>query len=81
MRAYGDASPEERKTRKFFRDLPLENMIDHEAIAYAREAGLTDPVFLSGRMSTELVQKINFIKCKHRPILLRKWISDGYWCR
>jgi len=40
---------------KFFKELPIENMIDHEAIAYAREAGLADPVFKTGRMSNPVV--------------------------
>ena len=53
--AYYKATPEEKRTGKFFKDLPLENMIDHEAIAYARQAGLTDPVFKTGRMSTALI--------------------------
>ena len=57
-------------------------MIDHEAIAYARNAGLTDPVFKTGRMSNALVQKMNYMKSKHRSnLLLRKWSADGYWCR
>mmetsp|Transcript_25482 Transcript_25482/g.34045 ORF Transcript_25482/g.34045 Transcript_25482/m.34045 type:complete len:217 (+) Transcript_25482:481-1131(+) len=57
-------------------------MIDHEAITYARESGLTDPVFKTGRMSNGLVQKMNYMKSKHRShLLLRKWSADGYWCR
>lgn len=57
-------------------------MIDHEAIAYAREAGLKDPVFRTGRMSNAVVQKMNYMKSKHRSnFLLRKWSQDGYWCR
>ena len=57
-------------------------MIDHEAIAYARKAGLTDPVFKTGRMSNALIQKINYFKAKHRSdMILRKWSQDGYWCR
>lgn len=80
--AYSKASSEDKRTCKFFKDLPLENMIDHEAIAYARQAGLTDPVFKTGRMSNALVQKMNYMKSKHRSnMLLRKWSSDGYWCR
>jgi hypothetical protein len=30
-------------------------MVDHEAIAYARQAGLTDAIFKTGKMSNELV--------------------------
>ena len=57
-------------------------MIDHEAIAYARNSGLTDPVFKQGRMPNALVQKMNYMKSKHRShLLLRKWSQDGYWCR
>lgn len=57
-------------------------MIDHEAITYAREKGLTDPVFKTGKMQNGLVQKMNYMKSKHRSsLLLRKWSIDGYWCR
>ena len=76
------ATPEEKRNGKFFKELPIENMIDHEAIAYARESGLTDPVFKTGRMSNTLVQKMNYMKSKHRSnMILRKWSQDGYWCR
>ena len=51
QKAYYKASKEDQKTGKFFKELPLENMIDHEAITYARQAGLTDPIFKTGRMS------------------------------
>ena len=52
QQAYLKATPEEKRTLKFFKDLPIESMIDHEAIKYAREAGMTDPVFKTGRMSS-----------------------------
>lgn len=79
---YHAADSEAKRTVKFFKDLPLENMVDHEAIAYARDAGLTDPVFRTGKMSTKLLQKINYTKVKHRGgHLLREWSKDGYWCR
>lgn len=82
QQAYLKATPEEKRTQKFFKELPIENMIDHEAIAYAREAGLTDPIFKTGRMSNAVVQKLNYMKSKHRSgLLLRKWSADGYWCR
>ena len=33
-------------------------------------------------MSNCLVQKMNYMKSKHRSnLLLRKWSADGYWCR
>ena len=33
-------------------------------------------------MSNALIQKINFMKSKHRSnLLLRQWSQDGYWCR
>lgn len=55
-------------------------MIDHEAIAYARQAGLTDPVFKTGKMPNDVVQKMNYMKSKHRSnLLLRQWSADGYW--
>ena len=80
--AYLKATPEEKRIGKFFKELPIENMIDHEAIAYARNSGLTDPVFKQGRMPNPLVQKMNYMKSKHRShLLLRKWSQDGYWCR
>jgi hypothetical protein len=42
--------------------------------------GLTAEVFLSGRMTNELVQKMNYMKSKHRTnILLSKWSQDGYF--
>ena len=50
QQAYLKATPEQKKVGKFFKELPIENMIDHEAIAYARQAGLTDPVFKTGKM-------------------------------
>ena len=53
--AYENASPEEKCTGKFFKELPIENMIDHEAIAYAKQAGLVDPIFKTGKMSCKLV--------------------------
>lgn len=82
QQAYLKATAEEKRTQKFFKELPIENMIDHEAIAYARQSGLTDPVFKTGRMSNALVQKLNYMKSKHRSnLLLRKWSADGYWCR
>ena len=35
-----------------------------------------------GRMSNALIQKMNYMKSKHRSgLLLRKWSQDGYWCR
>ena len=56
--------------------------MDHEAIQYARSAGLTDPVFKTGKMSNKLLQKMNYMKSKHRSnLLLRNWSADGYWCR
>ena len=36
QQAYIKSTPEEKRNGKFFKDLPIENMIDHEAIAYAR---------------------------------------------
>ena len=55
-------------------------MIDHDAIAYARQAGLTDPVFKTGKMSNPVVQKMNYMKSKHRSnLILRQWSEDGYW--
>ena len=82
QQAYLKATPEQKRTGKFFKELPIENMIDHEAIAYARKAGLTDPVFKTGKMSNQLLQKMNYMKSKHRSnLLLRKWTADGYWCR
>ena len=55
-------------------------MIDHEAIAYARQSGLTDPVFKTGKMSNPVVQKMNYMKSKHRSnLILRQWSADGYW--
>ena len=81
-KAYQQADKESRRAGKFFKDLPLENMVDYEAIAYAKKAGLTDPVFRTGKMSTQLKQKINYTKVKHRGgHLLRHWSKDGYWCR
>lgn len=53
--AYLKADKEAKRTGKFFKELPLENMIDHEAIAYARETGLTDPIFKTGKMSNSVV--------------------------
>ena len=33
-------------------------------------------------MSNTLVQKMNYMKSKHRSnLILRKWSQDGYWCR
>ena len=82
QQAYLKATPEDKRVGKFFKELPIENMIDHEAIAYARDSGLTDPVLKSGKMGNSLVQKMNYMKSKHRSnLLLRKWSQDGYWCR
>jgi hypothetical protein len=42
--------------------------------------GLTEPDFLTGRMSNELVQKMSYMKSKHRTnMLLRKWSQDNYF--
>ena len=82
QKAYLNATTEEKRAAKFFKELPIENMIDHEAIAYARQAGLVDPIFKTGKMSSQLIQKMNYMKSKHRSnLLLRKWSQDGYWCR
>lgn len=60
--------------RQFFKELPIENVVDEEAIAQAKQMGLTEPGFLTGVMSNELKQKMNFMKSKHRTnLLLRKW--------
>ena len=46
----------------------------------AKEMGLTDPEFQTGKMSNELKQKMNYMKSKHRTnLLLRKWSADGYF--
>ena len=42
---YLKATPEDKRNKKFFKDLPIENVIDQEAIAYAKQSNLTDPVF------------------------------------
>ena len=57
-------------------------MVDLKAIEMTKEYGLTDPAFLSGRMSNETLQKINYMKTKHRSnFLLQKWSSDQYWTK
>lgn len=57
-------------------------MVDHEAINYAKKAGLSDITFRTGKMSNGLIQKMDYMKSKHRSnLLLQKWSHDGYWCR
>ena len=63
---YKKATLKERQTLKFFKLLPIELLIDQEAINVAKNAGLTDPVFTTGRMSDELAQKIAYIKLQNR---------------
>ena len=55
QKAYLKATPEQKRNGKYFKELPIENMIDHEAIAYARKLGINDPVFKTGRMSNALL--------------------------
>lgn len=44
--------------------------------------GLTDPEFLAGRMSNEMIQKMSYMKSKHRTnLLLRKWCQDQYFLK
>lgn len=77
---YIKSTPEEKRSGKFFKDLYIESVVDEEAIKSAKQMGLTDPAFLTGRMSNELVQKMCYMKSKHRTSLpLRKWSQDGYF--
>ena len=77
---YLKASAEDKRNQKFFKELPIENIVDEDAIKEAKQMGLTAEVFLSGRMTNELVQKMNYMKSKHRTnILLSKWSQDGYF--
>ena len=77
---YIKATPEEKSVNKYFLDLPIEQTIDEEAIGYAKGAGLKDPIFHTGRLSNCTLQKLNYMKSKHRTsFLLRKWSADGYW--
>ena len=56
QQAYLKATPEQKKLDRFFRDLPIENVVDHAAIEEAKKLGLydTDPCFQTGRMSNEV---------------------------
>ena len=67
---YLKASIEDKVNGTFFHKLPLEDLVDHEAIAYAKKAGITDESLLSGTMSNGLIQKMNYMKSKHRSGLL-----------
>jgi uncharacterized protein YnzC (UPF0291/DUF896 family) len=80
QQAYIKASIEDKINCKFFKELPIENEIDEEAIKHAKAMGLTEPEFLAGKMSNELVQKMNYMKSKHRTnLLLKKWSQDNYF--
>jgi len=60
--------------------LPIEDIVDEDAIAQAKQMGLTDPELLTGKMSNEVMQKMAYMKSKHRTsFLLRKWSQDGYF--
>ena len=41
---------------QFFKDIPIENVVDHSAIEEAKKFGVydLDPCFQTGRMSNEL---------------------------
>ena len=84
QQAYLKATPEQKKLGTFFREIPIENVMDHQAIEECKKQGLydLDPCFRTGKMSHELKQKMAYMKSKHRSeMLLRKWAQDGYWCR
>jgi hypothetical protein len=55
QQSYIKATPEEKRTCKFFKDFSIESVVDEDAIKAAKEMGLTAPEFLTGRMSNELI--------------------------
>ena len=54
QQAYIKATPEDKRNCKFFKELPIEDIVDDDAIKQAKKMGLTDPEFLTGRMSNEV---------------------------
>ena len=82
QQAYLKATPQEKRENKFFKVLPIEEVIDNEAIRYAQKSGLTAQHLLTGKMSNEVKQKLDYMKSKHRSgLLLKNWSRDGYWCK
>ena len=80
QKAYEKASVEDKRNCKFFKELPIETVVDEQAIKEAKAMGLTGSDFLGGKMTNELVQKMNFMKSKHRSsLLLKKWSQDNYF--
>lgn len=73
------ASIEDKRGRQFFKEIDIENIVDEDAIKFAKAMGLPAE-FCTGKMSNELKQKMNYMKSKHRSsLLLRKWPADGYY--
>ena len=73
------ASPEEKRNNIFFKEVPVESVVDQQAIEECKNFGLynLDPCFRTGKMSQELKQKMGYMKSKHRTdMLLRKWSQD-----
>ena len=79
QQAYLKASPEEKRNKIFFKEVPVESVVDQQAIEECKKFGLynLDPCFRTGKMSHELKQKMGYMKSKHRTdMLLRKWSQD-----
>ena len=55
QKAYIKASVEDKRNCRFFKELPIESVVDEDAIKQAKAMGLTEPEFLAGKMTNELV--------------------------
>lgn len=62
--------------------LPIELLVDDKMIYLAREEGITDESFFTGRMSPAVCNILAHAKLKHRTSLkLADWSRDNYFVK
>ena len=47
------ATPDDKANNKYFRDVAIEHEVDPKAIQIAKDYGLSEPRFMSGKMCNE----------------------------